>query len=111
MSVICALSVDGLTVRAAWIAGLGVVALLLTGWRKSVRAQPRATRAAFVRPRPEVAVEHEPVDRYHRPGPVRRVLALGATGGLAVVTGAVIAIVTAFAVSWAVVTLTDLLKR
>jgi hypothetical protein len=106
-----ALSVDELTTSAGWMAGLGVVALVLTGWRKTVRAQPRPVRrAAFVRDRPEIEVVHEPVDRYRRPGPLRRVLALGASGGLAVVTGAVIAIVTAFAVSWAVITLTSLLK-
>jgi hypothetical protein len=111
VSVICALSVEDLTSRAAWIAGLGVLALLLTGWRKTVRAQPRASRATWTRPRDEVAVVHEPVDRYRRPGPLRRVLAAGASGVLAVVTGAVLAILIAFTVSFAVVTLTDLLKR
>ena len=106
-----ALSVDGLTTRAAWIAGLGLLALLLTGWRKTVRAQPRGRRNAFVPDRDAVEVVHEPAEAYRRPGPVRRVLALGASGGLAIVTGAVAAIVISFAAAWAVTTVTSLLKR
>ena len=43
--------------------------------------------------------------------PIRRVLAALASGGLAIVTGAVAATVVAFGVAWTVVRLTSLLKR
>lgn len=48
---------------------------------------------------------------YRRPGPLRRLWAVVAGSGLAVVIGAVLAIVTAFASAWIVITLTDLLKQ
>lgn len=101
MSVTLALSVDGLTVRAAWIAVLAVAALVFVGWRKPARARPRSRRAT--------AVERTPAPLYHPPGPVRRLLAAVSSGGLAVVTGAVVAIVLAFAAAYAVITLTGLL--
>ena len=48
---------------------------------------------------------------YRRTPVWRRVWALGSTGFLTVLTGAIIAIVIAFAVSLGVTTLSDLLKR
>lgn len=48
---------------------------------------------------------------YRRTPIWRRAWALGSTGFLTVLTGAIIAIVIAFAVSWAVTTLSELLKR
>lgn len=56
-------------------------------------------------------VEHLDSPPYHRPGPVRRVLALAASGGIGLLTGVLVAIVVAFALAWAVITLTNLLTR
>ena len=80
----------------AWIAGLAIVALVLAGWRKTARAQPKR-HAARRDPAPGAV-------RGRRPSPPavprRRPAAAGvglvASGGLAVVIGAVIATVTAF---------------
>ena len=111
MSVTLALSVDGLTAQAAWIAGLAVGALVLAGWRKPARAKGRAPRAPWVRERQRIAVDHDPAPLYRRPGPIRRILAAIASGGLAVVTGAIAATVLSFGVAWTVVRLTSLLKK
>lgn len=56
-------------------------------------------------------VDHHDAPPYQRPGVVRRVLALGASGGLGVATGVITAIVVAYAVAWAVIWLTGLLKQ
>ena len=48
---------------------------------------------------------------YHPAGVLRRVWAVVASSGLAVVIGAVIATITAFSLAWIVITLTDLLKQ
>ena len=64
-----------------------------------------------VRERQPILVDHDPAPLYRRPGPIRRVLAALASGGLAIVTGAVAATVLAFGVAWTVVRLTSLLKR
>ena len=45
------------------------------------------------------------------PNPIRRLLAAVASGGLAVITGAVLAILVSFAVAFTVIKLTDLLKQ
>jgi hypothetical protein len=111
VSVTLALSVDGLTAQAAWIAGLAVVALVLAGWRKPARAKSRQPRGRWLRERRPIAVEHEPAPLYRRPGPIRRVGAAIASGGLAVVTGAIAATVVSCGVAWPVVRLTSLLKR
>jgi hypothetical protein len=111
VSVTLALSVDGLTAQAAWIAGLAVGALVLAGWRKPARARSRRPRGPWVRERRPILVDHEPALLYRRPGPIRRVFAALASGGLAVVTGAIAATVVAFGVAWTVVRLTSLLKR
>ena len=96
----------------AWIAGLAVVALLLAGWRKTARAQPKRLRSPHETPR-RVPYELSEVvaPPYRSAGPVRRVWAIVASSGLAVVIGAVIATVTAFSLAWIVTTLTDLLRR
>jgi len=104
-------SIDDLTVRAAWIAGLAVMGLLFAGWRKNARAQARAPRSAVEPPKrvpyPVVEIVAAP---YRSPGPLRRVWSIVASSGLALVIGAIIATVTAFGVAWIVTTLTDLLK-
>src|SRR5262249_30208064 len=49
VSVTLALSVAGITWRAGLVAALAVVALLLTGWRKPARAEPRSPRGVVER--------------------------------------------------------------
>jgi hypothetical protein len=51
------------------------------------------------------------VPLYKRPNVIRRVWAVAASSGIAIVIGAVLAIVISFALSFAVITLTDLLKQ
>ena len=111
VSVTLALSVDGLTIRAAFIAGLAIVALLLTGWRKPARAEPQTPRAALSRQRSGLVVDHFDTPQYRRPGVIRRVLALLASGGIGVLTGVLAAIMISFAVAIAVIWLTNLLKQ
>ena len=45
-------SINDLTVRMAWLAGLAIVALLLAGWRKTARAQPKGPRSPDRNPAP-----------------------------------------------------------
>ena len=111
MSVTLALSVDGLTVRAAFIAALAIVALLLTGWRKPARAESRSPRGPLRRDTAGIVVEHHDAPAYRRPGVLRRVLALGASGGIGVLTGVISAIVVSFAIAMAVIWLTNLLQQ
>lgn len=96
----------------AWIAGLAVVALLLVGWRKTARAQPKPPRDPTRMPRRVPHdVTHVVAEPYRPAGPLRRTWAAVASGGLAVVIGAVIATVTAFALAVIVTTLTNMLKQ
>jgi hypothetical protein len=118
VSATLALSVGELTVAAAWISGLAVFALVVLGWRQPARTRLRRPRG----PRPDPAyelsdglhgipVEQRPTEEYRRPGPLRRLLALGTTGVVAVVTGAVFAIALSFLAVYAVTTLTSLLRQ
>jgi len=96
----------------AWLAGLAVVALVLAGWRKTARAQPRAPRSPTDVPRRvPFEVTHGIARPYHGNGLLRRVWAVIASSGLAIVIGAVLATVVGFGLAWMVVTLTDLLKQ
>lgn len=110
-SVTLGLSVDGLTVRAAFIAGLAIAALLLTGWRKPARAEPRSPRGVRTREPVGVVVDHVDTPLYHRPGVVRRLLAAAASGGIGVLIGIIAAIVTSFAIAFAVIWMTNLLQQ
>jgi hypothetical protein len=104
-------SINDLTVRMAWLAGLALVALVLAGWRKTARAQPKAPRRLTDAPRRvPYQVEPQVAPPYHAAGPLRRIWAVVASSGLALVIGAVLATVTAFSLAWVVTTLTDLLK-
>lgn len=103
---VLAISVADLTTRASVIAGLAVVALLLTGWRKPARAEQRSHRG-----RQGLLVEHHDTPLYRRPGPLRRLLALAASGALGVLVGTLTAIVLAFGTAFSVIWLTNLLKR
>jgi heme A synthase len=105
-------SINDLTVRMAWIAGLAVVALVLAGWRKTARAQPKRPRSPYETPRRlPYQVAEGVAPPYHPAGPLRRVWSAVASSGLALVIGATIATVTAFALAWIVTTLTDLLRQ
>jgi hypothetical protein len=105
-------SVNDVTIRAALVAGLAIVALLLTGWRKTARATPKTSRGASGEPRRvPYAVVREPTPAYHSPNPARRLWSLLASGGLTIVIGAVIATVAAFAVALVVTRMTDLLRQ
>ena len=95
---------DGLTVKAAFIAVLATVALLLTGWRKPARAEHRSPRGTGF------TVEHLDAPPYRRPGPIRRLLAVIASGGIGVLTGTLIAIITSFSIAAAVIWMTNLLR-
>jgi hypothetical protein len=96
----------------AWIAGLAIVALMFAGWRKTARAQPKPPRDLFETPRRvPFEVRESVAPPYHPAGALRRVWAVVASSGLAIVIGAVIATITAFSVAWVVTTLTDLLKQ
>jgi len=111
VSVTLALSVDALTVAAAWVAGLGIAALVLLGWRKPARAQAKRHRGDVTPVPVGVPVDHDDVPVERGINPIRRLFAAAASGGLAVVTGAVLAILVSFAVAFTVITLTDLLKK
>lgn len=111
MSVTLAISVDGLTIRTVLIAGLATAALLLTGWRKPARAEPRSPRGPLRRDPVGIPVEHHDAPLYRRPGPIHRVLAALASGGIAILTGVIAAIITSFAIAAAVIWMTNLLER
>jgi hypothetical protein len=116
VSATLALSVTGITVRAAAIATLAIAALLLTGWRKPARAEPGSPRAAGRRPGLGSAsvgfvVDHLDTPTERRPGPVRRLLALVASSAIGVLMGVLAAILLAFAAAYAVIWLTNLLER
>ena len=117
-TICCCVSVTDFTVHAAWVAGLALVALLCVGWRKTARAAPRVSRGlppgvapSGRPPRAGIAVTELAVPGYKRTPIWRRAFAFLGTGFLAVLTGAIMAVVAAFAVSWAVTTLSSLLKK
>lgn len=95
------------------MAGLAMVALILAGWRKNARATARSPRAEPIIRRPWVPIDlaetTTTLDR--RAGLLRRIWAVVAGSGLAIVIGAVLAIVIAFGTGYLVITLTDLLKQ
>lgn len=105
-------SITQLTTASAWIAVLAIIALIASGWRKPARASAllirtrRTSRGQIVIP---VTQLPSPL---HRPTPWwRKVWALIASSGIAIVTGALIATILAFAIAWSVTTLTDMLRQ
>jgi len=111
MSVV--VSVTDLTTQAAWMAGLAMVALVLAGWRKNARATARTPRGEpILRRRWEpVPISETSTSLYKRPGPLRRLWAAVASSAIAILIGAVLAVVIAFGTAFAIITLTDLLKQ
>lgn len=95
------------------MAGLAMLALALAGWRKNARATARSPRGEPILRRNwvpvDVAETTTTLDK--RSGLLRRVWAAVAGTGLAVVIGAVIAVVVAFGTGYLVITLTGLLKQ
>jgi ABC-type nitrate/sulfonate/bicarbonate transport system permease component len=95
------------------MAGLAVFALVLAGWRKNARATARTPRGE-----PPVRQRWDPIpiaetttSLYKRPSLPRRLLAVAAGSAIAIVIGAVAAVVIAFGTGILVTTLTDLLKK
>jgi len=93
--------------------GLAMLALVLAGWRKTARPTPRTPRRdPLVRRSWEpVGVAETTTSLYKRPSLLRRLWAVVASSGIAVVIGTVLAIVVAFGSALLVITLTDLLKQ
>jgi hypothetical protein len=108
----CCVTITELTTACAWIAGLAVVALIASGWRKPARATPAFTRARrFPRRGAAVAVLDGAAPIHAGTPWWRRILAVFGSGVIAVVMGAVLATVTAVGVAAAVIRLTTLLRR
>lgn len=114
------MSLNDVTVRAAFILGLAILALVASGWRKTARAQTKLGRArrpvaAGLRHEPPrrlpIPVTETPGDAYHAPGPIKRLWAVAASSALTVVIGAVVATLIAFSLALVVSVLTDLLKQ
>lgn len=93
------------------MAGLAIVALLLTGWRKPARAEARSPRGPLRRGASGIVVEHFDTPPYRRPGPLRRLLAIVASGGIGIFTGVIAAIIVSFGIAIAVIWLTNLLQQ
>jgi hypothetical protein len=122
--------VSELTVQAAWVAGLAILAVTLAGWRKPARAAPLTPPLTASEPRisAEIPDHASPAgdteteaDR-HRvvitevpleipPTALRRVLAGLSATAISMVTGAVLAILLSFAAVVSVVWATNLLGR
>lgn len=106
------MSVTEVTTAAGWIAGLAIVALIATGWRKPARATADPARAW--RPvRAPVGLELREVKApmAQRSPWWRRLWSVVASAVLAVWVGAILATVIGFGTAWIVITLTDLLKK
>lgn len=95
------------------MAGLAILALVLAGWRKTARASAPTPRGEpILRRRWEpVPVAETTTTLYKRPGPLRRLWSVLASSGIAILIGAVLAIVVSFGTGYLVITLTDLLKQ
>ncbi len=87
-----------------------MLALLCLGWRKTARAAPKNPRGRRP-PQTGIVVTELATPSYRRTPIWRRVWALGSTSFLTLLSGAVIAIVIAFSLSWIVTTLSELLKQ
>ena len=106
------MNVTELTTAAGWIAGLAIVALIASGWRKPARAAANPVRAHIRRGIPDRANAGDVKAPLAERTPLwRRVWAVVASGGLALWVAAVTATVIAFGTAWIVITLTDMLKQ
>ena len=106
------MNVTELTTAAGWIAGLAILALIASGWRKPARAETDLARAHFVRRLPvRVPVVEQRAPLAEHTPLWRRVWSVVASGGLTLCVAAVAATVIAFGTAWIVITLTDMLKQ
>jgi hypothetical protein len=105
-------NVTEVTTAAGWIAGLAIVALIATGWRKPARATADPARARRPR-RANPGVEVDAIDTPIASGTpwYRRVWALVAGSALAIWVGAAAATIVGFGGAYLVITLTHMLKR
>lgn len=99
------------TTAAAWIVGLALVAMLATGWRKTARAAAHPTRRAWAPSQIGTDVQEVEAALYRPARWWRRAWSVVAGGALAVWLGAVVATLLGFGVAYAVIRLTELLKR
>ena len=111
-TLICCVGITDVTTAAAWIVGLAIVALIAAGWRKRARATADPARARL----PSRAPVGIPMEEVHaplyRPASIwRRVWSLGAGTVIAILTGAVLATFLGFGLAFAVITLTEMLKK
>jgi hypothetical protein len=105
-------SITEVTTAAGWIAGLAIVALVATGWRKTARATADPARARRPHRAPtgvEVTELKAPFNSRTRWW--RRAWSVVAGSVLAVWVGAVAATALGFGVAWVVITLTSMLKK
>jgi hypothetical protein len=109
----CCVSITELTTASAWIAGLAIVALVASGWRKPARATPAFARARRSSRRPTSGVELlEDAVPIHRGTPWwRRTVAVFGSSVIAVVMGAVLATIVAVGIAYSVITLTTMLRK
>ncbi|MBI4884745.1 MAG: hypothetical protein HY826_11910 [Actinobacteria bacterium] len=105
------MNVTEITTAAGWIAGLAIVALIATGWRKPARAGTEVARAWPRNDRPNIKVVAKKTPLL-APTPFwKRVWAVVAGGALAFWMAAIAATLIAFGLAALVVTLTDMLKQ
>lgn len=105
-------SITELTTDSAWIAGLAIVALIAAGWRKPARATATSRRAGRrSRELAPIVVVEAPTEIHRRTPVWRKVWAVFASSGIALITGAVVATFVAAGIGYSVVTLTDMLRR
>jgi ABC-type nitrate/sulfonate/bicarbonate transport system permease component len=100
-----------LTTASAWIAGLAIVAMIAAGWRKPARAAAVLTREGRRSRTRAVPLTEVQTNLYRRTPVWRKLWAAMMASTLAIVIGAVLATLIAFALGWSVITLTDLLRR
>jgi hypothetical protein len=95
------------------MAGLAMVALVFAGWRKNARATTRTPRGEprLRRRWDPIPIAETSTSLYKRPSLPRRLMAVAASSAIAIVIGAVAAVVIAFGTGLLVTTLTDLLKK
>lgn len=119
------MSIDNVTTNAALGLGAALVLLIAAGWRKPARAAERLRRGDATqfadgedRSVPDGGVvagaDMQVVDQaevYRSPSLLRRIGALFASVGMAVVLGAIAATLIGYASAMAVIELTALLKR
>ncbi len=104
-------SITEVTIAAGWIAGLAIVALVATGWRKPARANTDSARGRASNDDAVLPLTEVDAPIVAPPSGLRRLRSAGAGLGLAVWIGAIIATFVGFGISWLVITLTDMLKR